>query len=213
MPSRPDTPERRKLTYLIGGQPRCGKSALATRVREATGAVHLVMDAVMTGFKATRWVPSLIEPAPIDLPFDVWLAKIRDRDLLLTEFMAPIADNLSRVHREPALIDGCFVWPDLVSRFSPPTRSVFVVESGPEHAERLLALRDSTDAPNNWQRSEGFDTDWIFRYAEYNRDRGRRYAAQARATGLPLVDISDYPSMSDAIDAAFDLLVPSLVNR
>lgn len=145
----------------------------------------------------------LVRPNHTEYSSDAWLNILRERDAVawkgIKAYLAAAAEN-----NDDVLMEGC-VWPDQVSELEVAYRAVFLVDTSPDHAERLIATARDAGGHNNWQGKRS--DEWMRGWAEHNIARSQLYRDLAREHGQPVFDIAD-DGIQQAQDAALAFLFP-----
>lgn len=192
---------------FIGGPARCGKSTLAKQVDALHAGQMVSLDNLRHAFVplATKTVQKTLLVAPKHTKYDAgeWLNILRQRDATswkgIKAYLVAAGKN-----DDDVLMEGC-VWPDYISELDDDYRAVFLVDTSPNHANRLIAAARGANTHNNWH-SEKTD-EWIRGWAEYNIARSKLYKKLAQAHGQPVFDVAD-GGMQQAQDAALAYLFP-----
>ncbi len=188
---------------LIGGASRCGKSTLARKVRQSTDVQTFSGDAFRTTLRTTapRCVfPALHlaraekfqdEQAFIEHHSTKAAAEI-DTKRLQAKFVWPFIENyMSAVEHESGdtvLVDSIDVWPDLVALSGLSHRAVFLVDTSPDQAERIISTR-GTD-PYDWIHEKRYSDDQIRAWTEFNVQRSALIKELAGRAGYLCVDLA-----------------------
>lgn len=184
------------MIYLIGGPPRCGKSMLASKLHEHINGDILSGDAIMPSlrqFTRPEWHPDLfeqvIDPYRESDPIKKRIDRLRRRDKVLWQFLAHYFEANDYQLGADILVNG-LLWPDFISNLSFEHKAAFLVDTSPDHAHRMIEIRDS-DAKNNWMHDRGYTDEKIVKWAEFNIGRSRRTIELCKKHNYPYFDIAD----------------------
>jgi 2-phosphoglycerate kinase len=183
------------VIYLIGGPARAGKSTLARMVRKEVDAQVISGDALRHSLieqLTPEWFPELFEHT-ID-PFNEFetdemkIMRLRRRDEAMWGFYWRYAEAAAK-EEDDVLIDGN-LWPDFIHTFPLEHRAVFMVDTSPDQAKRLIAIRDYQE-PNDWMREANYSNEKIIKWAKFNLLRSRLVIDLCKKHGYPYFDIKD----------------------
>jgi hypothetical protein len=195
---------------FIGGPARCGKTTLTHQAESLYSGQQISLDNLKHAFVAlaAEAVQATLQPAPHlneHATKDEWITILRDRDRLVwagaKAYLAAAAEN-----NDDVLMEGC-LWPDYMADIKAPYRAVFLVDTSPDHADRLIAAARNESTHNNWMREH--DDDWMRTWAEYNIGRSQLYKQLGQEHDQPVFDIAD-SGIVEAQAAALEYLFPDL---
>lgn len=199
------------MIYLISGAARCGKSTLAERVRPHINGQVVSGDAFthsMQGVLKAKWLPDLfvnvVDPVQEMTDPNEMLERLRERDKEMWEFYEAYIKASLKDSDDDILLDGN-LWPDYIRTLDIPHRAVFIVDTSPAQADRLIAIRDS-DSDNNWMKEHEYSDKKIVEWAKFNAKRSERYVALCKQYDYPCFDIAGQ-GMENAADQAFESLL------
>lgn len=197
------------MIYLIGGSARCGKTTLARKVRKNFDGQVISNDAVMVSIRQVTTPDSqpdifdkIVEPLADDATPEQRIARLRRRDEVVWTFMkgyygaAPYAND-------DVLSEGC-LWPSMLKELEQEHRAVFLVDTSPNHAERLIHIRDNLEH-NNWMRDRKYTDEYMRVWAEFNIARSREIIRECKEFGYEYFDIADL-GIDEAERQAFEYL-------
>lgn len=200
------------MMYLIGGAARCGKTTLAHRVRKDFDGQVISQDIVTEAIRSITTPeshPDIFERAtdPIkrDDPPQKRIARLRRRDKVIWTFMKGYFDTAFHAG-DSVLSEGC-IWPSALKELDLDHRAVFIVDTSPDHAERLIHIRD-TEEHNNWMRKRQYDDAYIHVWAQFNIERSKLIIQECEELGYPYFDIAD-----GGIEKAHDRAVAYLLEE
>lgn len=197
------------MIYLIGGSARCGKSTLARRFRVGFDGQVLSGDSTRVAIRETsrpEWLPDvfdkIVDPTFEDDPPAKRIARFRRRDMVVWNFLQKYFDSVAFAD-DDVLVDGP-LWPSMLKDYTPAHRAVFMVDTSPDHVERVLHIRD-TATHSNWMRDEKYTDDAIKKWAKLNIERSRRMIAECKEYGYEYFDIAEL-GLDGVQDEAFQYL-------
>ena len=185
------------MIYLVGGPARCGKSVLAEKLRQQVDGQVLSGDAINRSLRELtqpEWLPDLFEHVVDPLNEDDTAAtridRLRRRDKVLWRFLASYFAANDFQSDDNVLVDGA-LWPDFMAGLTLEHKAAFLVDTSPDHAERIRKIRDDGTSKNNWMSERGYTDEKITRWAEFNKARSRRVIELCNEYGYPYFDIAD----------------------
>ena len=190
---------------LIGGPSRCGKSTLADRVSRTHEGQHVSVDYLRYSFATVGSAPvkEALQLAPdhtLYTPTE-WIQQLRCRDAIVWEGVRTYLD-VAAPNGDDVLMEGC-LWPDYVSELEYDYRAVFLVDTSPDLANRLITAAADPNTHNNWQRNKS--PEWIKSWAQHNIVRSEYYKELCQQYNQPVFDIAD-STIQQAQDAATEFL-------
>lgn len=202
------------MIYLIGGPARCGKSTLARRVRKEIDGLVLDGDAFVHALQATlkpEWEPDIFDHAVANIrgmhDNQTMIDRLRRRDEAMWQFYDAYFNTALRDEPESDMLLEGNLWPDYLELFDASHRAVFLIDTSPEHYERIKTIRDS-DSSNNWMKE--YSDDHLQAWAEFNQARSERYKQLCEGTNYPYFDIAEY-GLEDSQQRAFEYLLQKSV--
>lgn len=203
------------MIYLIGGPARCGKSTLARKVRREIDGQVIAGDAFVASLQSNlraEWVPDIydhkVAPVVKVHGHEAKINRLRQRDEMMWQFYeAYIKAAAADSPQDDLLLEGN-IWPDSLKYFSLSHRAVFLVDTTPNQADRLMAIRDSKTNDNNWMQD--YSDERIAEWALFNIARSERYIALCRQYDYVYFDIND-GGMGIAQREAFEYLLSKAV--
>ncbi len=130
----------------------------------------------------------IVDPVAEFAPPEERIARLRRRDGVVWEFMkgyfgaAPYAGD-------DVLSDGC-LWPSMLTELDQEHKAAFLVDTSLDHAERVIAIRDTSEH-NNWMRDRKYSDEYIRFWAEFNVARSREIIRECDEHGYRYFDIAD----------------------
>jgi hypothetical protein len=197
---------------FIGGPARCGKTTLTHQTESLYTGQQVSLDNLRHAFipLAAEAILASLEPdaeLTETTTTDEWIDILRDRDRTVwtgaKAYLAAATDN-----NDDVLMEGC-LWPDYIAELEVPFRAVFLVDTSPNHADRLIAVARSESTHNNWMREH--NDAWMRRWAKYNIARSERYKQLGDEYNQPVFDIAD-SGIAQAQAAALEYLFPDSVS-
>lgn len=192
-----------KRLYIIGGTPRLGKTTLANRL-----AATLEGDIpIIHGDTINRALRELSEHWP-DCSSNLWSSpnvffnNIRERETLVTNETIDILNEMYKIENT-IIIEGVY-YPDLFDfsllKWNISLSEIYLINTNnPENElKRLKSLRDRGDATFLQECDDDMILDWV----NANKIRTERFTEIDRNN----IDLVDYDSQGDYINAALDLL-------
>lgn len=168
------------MIYLIGGPARCGKSVLAEKLRQQVDGQVLSGDAINRSLRELtkpEWLPDLFEHVVDPLNEDdtpaTRIERLRRRDRVLWQFLASYFEANDFQSDDNVLVDGA-LWPDFMANLTHEHKAAFLVDTSPDHAERIRKIRDDGATKNNWMSERGYTDEKITRWAEFNIARSHQ---------------------------------------
>jgi 2-phosphoglycerate kinase len=198
------------MIYLIGGPARCGKSKLAEQIRKHTDGHVIAGDAVVASLHAMlkpEWLPDLFEHSVkmidhMHIPEEK-VDRLRRRDKVAWDFYETyIKTAQDDAPNDDILIEGN-LWPDFVKTLSFEHKAVFLIDTSPEQAGRLMRIRDA-NGDNDWMKR--FSDKELKTWAEFNAIRSQRYKKLCEQYGYSYFDIAKL-GIEEAADEAFHALL------
>ena len=198
------------MIYLIGGAPRCGKSHLAERVRKYINGQVIAGDAVTAALQKVftpEWSPDLfvhkVDPLSKMHLASEKIDRLRRRDETAWDFyQAELETAVKNATHDDNLIEGN-LWPDFIRTLTLPHKAVFLVDTSPKQATRLIDIRDS-DGDNDWMKH--YSNEEMVEWAKLNVLRSERYIKLCQKHSYPYFDIAKF-GIEDASDEAFHALL------
>lgn len=204
------------MIYLIGGPSRSGKSTLARRVRKHIDGQVIDADAFQYSLHEVlkpEWEPNIfidmINPISDELSDEAKVKRARERDGTMWNFFASYIQEAARVSHDDVLLDG-MLWPDFISSLQHRHRAVFLVDTSPDQAGRLIAIRDNPQSEHNWMDERRYSDERIHRWVSFNITRSQLYMDLCRKYNYHYFDIKD-GGMQVAQDRAFEYLLSKKV--
>ncbi len=204
------------MIYLIGGPSRSGKSTLAKRVRKHIDGQVISADAFQASLHEAlkpEWEPDIFIDVinPIgDQQSD--LAKVkrgRERDNAMWQFFAGYLKEAVHISGDDVLLDG-MLWPDYIAALPLKHQAVFLVDTSPEQAERLIKIRDDGGSDNNWMGEHQYSNNKIHKWVSFNTARSKLCIELCEKYNYPYFDIAD-GGMQVAENRAFEYLLSKKV--
>ncbi len=202
------------MIYLIGGPARCGKSTLARRLRKDIDAQVISGDALRHSLieqLPPEWFPDLFEHT-FD-PFNKFetdemrVTRLRRRDESMWGFFWRYAEAAGN-EDDSVIIDGN-IWPDFVHELNSEHKAVFLVDTSPDQAKRIIATRDQ-GGPNDWMKNDHYSDDRIKEWAQFKTMRSQLVIDLCKKFDYPYFDIKDQ-GMDGTQERAFEYLLEGKV--
>lgn len=198
------------MFYFIGGPARCGKTTLAKRVRKEINGQVVSGDAMVASLQATLSAadfPDLfvhtIDPIqPSDAPL-AKLVRLRRRDDVVWPFYYHYLISVHDHSNDDILLEGN-LWPQYIEEISWNHKAVFLVDTSPDQAERLITLRDE-NGENDWMLDDHYTDDHIRQWAEFNILRSQQVIDLCKRHDQVFFDIREH-GLQGAEDKAFAYL-------
>lgn len=176
---------------LIGGSARCGKSALVRQVSHQYQGQLISLDNLRHSYLAiasSELYGKLRPPANVeDNSKDAWLDLLRTRDRAMWRGAKAYLESAAILH-DDVMMEGC-LWPDYINELTTDFRAVFLVDTSPEHVERLMIAAHDPSTHNNWM--SGRSDEWLRKWAAYNIERSKFYIQLAKEYNQPVFDIGE----------------------
>jgi 2-phosphoglycerate kinase len=198
------------MIRLIGGPARCGKSTLTRKLQKNEGFEGQVVsldglreELIPTASAEDRLILK-VAPKESEHSPQEWMSILRQRDYLVWKSAKELIDSCVR-QDSSILLEGC-IWPDYAAELAPElgTRAVFLVDTSPDHADRLIEIARGEGNENNWMK------DWpderLQAWAQYNIARSKEVKDLAQQHGFLVFDIVDL-GITAAQDAALQYLI------
>lgn len=205
-----------RVIYLIGGPSRSGKSTLASRVRKHIDGQVLSADAFLASLHAVlkpEWEPDIfidvINPINDRQSDGANVKRGRERDKVMWQFFVGYLKEAERISNDDVLLDG-MLWPDFIAAFPLRHKAVFLVDTSPGQAERLIKIRDSGGSDNNWMGEHRYSDDKIRGWVSFNIARSNLYIELCKKHNYQYFDIAD-AGMQVAETRAFEYLLSKKV--
>ncbi len=203
------------MIYLVGGPARVGKSTLAKRFRSYIDAEVIDGDAFthsMHDVLKSEWLPDIfvgtIDPINAINDPSKKVDRLRKRDEAMWEFYEAYLKEAAISSSDDILIDGNF-WPDYVHTLELPHVAVFLIDTSPAQAARLISIRDG-DSDNNWMKAHEFTDEKIVEWATFNALRSEKYIPLCKEYGYRYFDIAER-GVERTVDEAFEYLLQKVV--
>lgn len=200
------------MIYLIGGPSRSGKSTLAKRVRKHIDGQVISADAFQASLHEVlkpEWEPDIfidvINPIRDNQPDELKVKRGRERDNAMWQFFAGYLKEVVHISDDDVLLDG-MLWPDFIAAFPLRHKAVFLVDTSPNQAERLIKIRDDGGSDNNWMGEHQYSDDKIRKWVSFDIARSRLYISLCKKYNYPYFDIAD-GGMKVAEARAFEYLI------
>lgn len=204
------------MIYLIGGPSRAGKTTLAKRVRKHIDGQVISAEAFHAALHEAlkpEWEPDIfidvINPIRDHQPVEAMVKRGRERDNAMWQFFTGYLKEASRISSDDILLDG-MLWPDFIAAFPLKHRAVFLVDTSPDQAERLIKIRDDDGSENNWMGEHQYSDDRIRRWVNFDIARSQLYIDLCKKYNYPYFDIAD-GGMQVAENRAFEYLLSKRV--
>lgn len=204
------------MIYLIGGPSRSGKSTLAKRFRGHIDGQVISADAFHKSLHEIlkpEWEPDIfidvVNPISDSQPDGVKVKRCRERDNALWQFFAGYFKEATRISHDDILLDGQ-IWPDFITAFPLKHEAVFLVDTSPDQAERLIAIRNNPGSDHNWMNERHYSDDRIQKWVSFNIARSNLCIDLCKKYNYPYFDIAD-GGMQVAETRAFEYLLSKKV--
>lgn len=204
------------MIYLIGGPSRSGKSTLAERFRKRIDGQVISADALQVALHEIlkpEWEPDIftdvVNPVKDSQPDEVKVKRCRERDNVTWQFFVGYLKEATQISNDDILLDGQ-LWPDFVSGLQKRHEAVFLVDTSPDQAERLIAIRNSPDSEHNWMRSGHYSDERIRRWVSFSIARSQLCVELCKKYNYPYFDIAD-GGIQVAENRAFEYLISKRV--
>ena len=186
------------MIYLIGGPSRSGKSTLAKRVRKKIDGQVISADAFQASLHEVlkpEWEPDIfidvVNPIRDNQPVEAKVKRGRERDNAMWQFFAGYLHEAHRISGEDDILLDGMLWPDFIAAFPLRHRAVFLVDTSPEQAERLIAIRDSNSSDNNWMSAHHYSDRKIQKWVDFNIARSQLCIELCKKYNYRYFDIND----------------------
>ena len=204
------------MIYLIGGPSRSGKSTLAKRVRKHIDGQVISADAFQASLHEVlkpEWEPDIfidvINPIGDQGSDEAKVKRGRERDNAMWQFFAGYLKEAFHISNDDILLDG-MLWPDFIAALPLKHRAVFLVDTSPNQAERLIKIRDDGGSDNNWMDEHQYSDEKIRKWVSFDIARSRLYIDLCKKYGYHYFDIND-GGMRVAETRAFEYLLSKKV--
>jgi hypothetical protein len=207
------------MIYFIGGPPRMGKSVLAHRVARAGNGDFEVIhgDVLMLSLQKRlqpEWLPDLfdtvIDPVTETQTDETKAHRTRRRDRAAWDFHQDYIRQLREADATTPIVLEGLVWPDYLASFTQEHRAVFLVDTSPDQAERLIRIKNDPNAEHNWMRERDYSDERIHKWVSFSLTRSRMCIDLCQKHGYRYFDIAD-GGMQAAEDQAFEYLLKNAV--
>lgn len=192
------------MIYLIGGPARCGKSTLADRVQKQINGSFIIGDAFVRALKENvpaHAIPDIFTAGSLATDAEhpeEKVDRLRNRDIAVWPFYRTYL-GFERMS-DDVLIEGN-LWPDLIHELKQPHKAAFMIDTSPQQAERLIAIREEDES---WMK--GYDDETMRQWAIFNIARSQRYKQLCQTYGYKCFDIAEF-SVQGAEDKAYEYLL------
>ena len=204
------------VVIVIGGSSRIGKSTLAGRLADVTGADVLHLDALMEALLAVG-VEFMAPETQSDLDdADAYIEKVRERSAVTNLAAFGYAEALIRRGADALVMEGGF-WPDFTEQGRERLAEagirvvdVYLGSSSRDVADEARQIVEmGSKETGNWL--SGRNVPEIERYCEVNNERFRRIAALAEGTAAGVFDLVGFGTDRGRMnDAAFERVIGEL---
>ena len=204
------------MIYLIGGSSRAGKSTLSKRVRKHIDGQVISADAFQASLHEAlkpEWEPDIfidvVNPIGDKGSDEAKVKRGRERDNAMWQFFAGYLKEASHISDDDILLDG-MLWPDFIAAFPMKHKAVFLVDTSPGQAERLIKIRDDGGSDNNWMGEHQYSDERIRKWVSFSIARSNLYIELCKKYNYPYFDIAD-GGMQMAENCAFEHLLSKRV--
>ncbi len=189
------------MVWFVGGPARCGKSTLKRRAQSFASGQILSLDnlkpalhSIVSGNDRDNLLAKIEDTKTTR---QEWIELLRRRDRMLWKVTKVFAETLAN-DSEVSIIEGN-VWPDFMAELSPELqyRAVFLVDTSPAHAERIIGIARGGANDNNWMRE--WTDEHLRHWADYNIARSQEIIRLGKEYNQAVFDIAD-----GGLDAAQD---------
>lgn len=198
------------------GLSRAGKSTLAKCVRKHIDGQVISAEAFHAALHEAlkpEWEPDIftdvINPIRDRQPVEAMIKRGRERDNAMWQFFAGYLKEASHISSDDILLDG-MLWPDFVASLPLRHEAVFLVDTSPDQAERLMAIRNKPDTEHNWMNDRHYSDDRIRRWVSFDIARSELFIELCKKYDYPYFDIAD-GGMQVAENRAFEYLLSKRV--